>query len=63
MVVGALLAMAVAIALLVASLFCADGLLLVLWSLAADAVAVTLLVGALRRRRAARDDATGPPGP
>jgi hypothetical protein len=63
MVVGALLAMAVAIALLVASLFRADGLVLVLWSLAADAVALTLLVGALRRRRAVGDDATGPPGP
>jgi hypothetical protein len=63
MVVGALLAMAVAIALLVASLFRADGLALVLWSLVADAAAVALLVGALRRRRAARDDGTRPPGP
>jgi|GraSoiStandDraft_10_1057309.scaffolds.fasta_scaffold1975216_2 hypothetical protein len=63
MVVGALLAMAVAIALLVASLFRADGLAMVVWSLLADAVAVGLLVGALRRRRAARDDTTGAPGP
>jgi hypothetical protein len=63
MVVGALLAMAIAIALLVASLFRPDGLAFVVWSLVADAAAVTLLVRALRRRRAARDDASGSPGP
>src|SRR6266545_7161344 len=63
MVVGALLAMAIAIALLVVSLFRPDGLTFVVWSLVADAAAVTLLVGALRRRRAARDDATGSPDP
>ena len=50
MVVGALLALAVAMGLLVASLFRADGLSLVRVSLALDAVAVTLLVTALRRR-------------
>jgi hypothetical protein len=63
MVVGALLAMAIAIALLVASLFRPDGLVFVLWSLLADGVAVTLLVRALRRRRAAGDDGAGSPGP
>jgi hypothetical protein len=57
MVVGALTAMAVAIVLLVVSLFRPDGLTFVVWSLVADAAAVTLLVSALRRRRAARDDA------
>jgi len=62
MVVGALLAMAIAIVLLVVSLFRPDGLTFVVWSLVADAAAVTLLVAALRRRRAARDDATGGPG-
>jgi hypothetical protein len=51
-VAGALLALAVAMSLLVASLFRADGLGLVWASLAVDAVAVTLLVTALRRRRA-----------
>jgi hypothetical protein len=62
MVVGALLAMAIAIALLVVSLFRPDGLAFVLWSLVADGAAVTLLVRALRRRRAAGGDGTGPPG-
>ena len=52
MVAAALLALALALGLLVASLFSADGLGLVWASLAADAVAVTLLVTALRRRRA-----------
>jgi hypothetical protein len=51
-VAGALLALAVAMALLVASLFRADGLGLVWASLAVDAIAVTLLTTALRRRRA-----------
>jgi hypothetical protein len=51
-VVGALLALAVAMGLLVASLFRADGLGLVWASLAVDAIAVTLLVTAIRRRRA-----------
>jgi hypothetical protein len=50
-VAGALAALAVAMALLVGSLFSTDGLLLVWASLAADAVAVTMLVAALRRRR------------
>jgi hypothetical protein len=50
-VAGALLALAVAMGLLVASLFRADGLSLVWASLATDAVAATLLVTALRRRR------------
>ena len=52
MVAAALLALALALGLLVASLFRADGLGLVWASLAADAVAVALLVAALRRRRA-----------
>jgi hypothetical protein len=52
MVAGALLALALSLGLLVASLFRADGLSLVWASLAVDAVAVTLLVTALRRRRA-----------
>jgi hypothetical protein len=51
-VAGALLALALAMGLLVASLFRADGLSLVWASLATDAVALTLLVTALRRRRA-----------
>ena len=51
MVAAALLALAVAMALLFWSLLSADGLVLVWASLAADAVAVTLLVAALRRRR------------
>jgi len=49
-VAAALLALALSLALLVASLFRADGLGLVWASLAVDLVAVTLL--ALRRRRA-----------
>jgi hypothetical protein len=51
-VVGALLALALSLALLVASLFRSDGLGLVWASLALDLVALTLLVTALRRRRA-----------
>ena len=51
MVAGALLALVVALGLLVASLFRADGLGLVWASLAADLVAMTLLATALRRRR------------
>jgi hypothetical protein len=50
-VVGALLALAAAMGLLVGSLFSTDGLVLVWASLAADAVALTLLVAGLRRRR------------
>ncbi|HYY81355.1 MAG TPA: hypothetical protein VFD04_19570 [Actinomycetes bacterium] len=50
MVAGALLALAVALALLVASLLSAHGLLLVWASLGADSVALLLLVLALRRR-------------
>ena len=53
MVAGALLALVVSLGLLVASLFRTDGLALVWASLAVDAVAVTLLVTALRRRRGA----------
>jgi hypothetical protein len=49
-VAGALLALAMAMGLLVASLFRADGLGLVWASLALDLVALTLLVTALRRR-------------
>ena len=52
MVAGALLALALSIGLLVASLFRADGLGLVWASLAVDVIALTLLVTALRRRRA-----------
>jgi hypothetical protein len=51
-VAGALLALAVALGLLIASLFRADGLGLVWASLAVDLVALTLLVTALRRRQA-----------
>ena len=58
MVAGALLALALAMGLLVASLFRTDGLTLVWASLATDLVAVALLAAALRRRRAAR----GPEG-
>jgi hypothetical protein len=50
-VAGALLALALSLALLVASLFRADGLGFVWASLAVDLVALTLLVTALRRRR------------
>ncbi len=52
MVAGALLALAAAMGLLVASLFRADGLGLVWASLALDLIALTLLATALRRRRA-----------
>ena len=52
MVAAALLALALSLGLLVVSLFRADGLGLVWASLATDVVAVTLLVAALRRRRA-----------
>lgn len=52
MVAGALLCLAVAMGLLVASLFSVDGVGFVWASLAVDAVAVTLLVTALRRRQA-----------
>ncbi|HET8787142.1 MAG TPA: hypothetical protein VFO47_00160 [Actinomycetes bacterium] len=52
MVAGALLALALSLGLLVASLFRTDGLGLVWTSLAIDLVALTLLVTALRRRRA-----------
>jgi hypothetical protein len=51
-IAGALLALALAFGLLIASLFRSDGLGLVWASLAVDLVAVTLLVAALRRRRA-----------
>lgn len=61
MVAGALLALALSLGLLVASLFRADGLGLVWASLATDLVAVALLAGALRRRRAAaRRSSPGP---
>ena len=52
MVAGALLALALSLGLLVASLFRADGLGLLWASLALDLVALTLLLTALRRRRA-----------
>lgn len=52
MVAGALLALALSLGLLVASLFRTDGLGLVWASLAVDLVAITMLVTALRRRRA-----------
>jgi hypothetical protein len=51
-IAGALLALALALGLLIASLSRSDGLGLVWASLAVDLVAVTLLVAALRRRRA-----------
>ena len=50
MVAAALLALALSLGLLVASLFRSDGPGLVWASLAVDLVAVTLLVTALRRR-------------
>jgi hypothetical protein len=50
-VAAALVALALAMGLLVVSLFRADGPGLVWASLVADAVAVALLVTALRRRR------------
>ena len=52
MVAAALLALALSLGLLVVSLFRSDCLVLVWALLATDAVAVTLLVTALRRRRA-----------
>ena len=52
MVAGALLALALSLGLLVASLFRANGLGLVWASLALDLVALTRLVTALRRRGA-----------
>jgi hypothetical protein len=52
LVAGALLALALSLGLLVASLFRTDGLGLVWASLAVDLVAITMLVTALRRRRA-----------
>ena len=58
MVAAALLALAAAVVLLVASLFRADGLVLVWCSLAVDALAAALLVAGLRRRRPG-----GPAGP
>jgi hypothetical protein len=51
-VAGALLALFVAVGLLAASLFSAHGLLLAWLSVAADALALTLLIVSLRRRRA-----------
>ena len=60
MVAGALGALVLSLGLLVASLFRTDGLTLVWASLATDLVAVALLAGALRRRRAARRSAPGP---
>jgi hypothetical protein len=53
LVAGALLSLATAMGLLAVSMFRADGLALVWASLAADAVALTLLVAALQRRRPA----------
>lgn len=50
MVAGALLALVAAVGLLVTSLFLPAGLVLAWLSLAADALAVLLLVSALRRR-------------
>lgn len=52
MVAGALLALVLSLGLLIVSLFRADGLGFVWASLAVDLVALTLLVTALRRRRA-----------
>jgi hypothetical protein len=50
-VAGALLALFVAVGLLAASLFSAQGFLLAWLSVAADALALTLLIVSLRRRR------------
>jgi hypothetical protein len=50
-VVGALLALLAAVGLLAASLFSAQGLLLAWLSVAADALALALLLVSLRRRR------------
>ena len=62
MVAGALAALVLSLALLVASLFRTDGLTLVWASLATDLIAVTLLAAALRRRRAAARAARDPKG-
>lgn len=51
MVAGALLALLAAVGLLVASLFSTQGVLLAWLSVAADALALLLLVVSLRRRR------------
>ena len=51
MVVGALLALLVAVGLLTASLFAVQGVTLAWLSIAADVVAASMLVAALRRRR------------
>jgi hypothetical protein len=53
-VAGVLLALVAGIVLLAASLFAPAGLLLAWLSLAADALAVLLLVSALRRRKLRR---------
>jgi hypothetical protein len=50
-VVAALLALLVAVGLLTASLFAVQGVALAWLSVAADLLAATLLVSALRRRR------------
>jgi hypothetical protein len=50
-VVGALLALLVAVGLLTASLFTVQGITLAWLSVAADVVAAAMLVTALRRRR------------
>jgi hypothetical protein len=50
-VAGALLALLAAVGLLAASLFSTQGLLLACLSVAADALALLLLVVSLRRRR------------
>jgi hypothetical protein len=50
-VVGALLALLVAVGLLTASLFVVQGVTLAWLSVAADVAAATMLVTALRRRR------------
>ncbi len=51
MVVGALLALLVAVGLLTASLFTVQGITLAWLSVAADVAAAAMLVTALRRRR------------
>ena len=63
MVVGALLSVAVAIALLIASLLPGGGPALAALSLAADAVAATCLAVALRRRRSTPPNGPAPSGP
>jgi hypothetical protein len=54
-VAGALLTLLAAVGLLAASLFSAQGLLLAWLSVAADALALLLLVVSLRRRRPGQD--------